>query len=127
MTLSLEAAVLDRPHNVESDGAQRSEDENGEELMKERRVEGRDDDRVAGLQRPAHAGHALALFSGRRRYPGLVHSASRILRRVDRLAAPPACRPRSGPPRFPGVVPPCMRMAPWIGSPSPDARLPSRG
>src|SRR5271154_7591945 len=39
LPLRFEPTVLDRPDHVESDGTQRAEDENNEELKKERRVE----------------------------------------------------------------------------------------
>ena len=48
-----------RPDDVEADGAQRADQENDEQLVEERRMERRDDDGVARLQRAAHAGHGL--------------------------------------------------------------------
>ena len=65
MTLGAESAVLSRPDDVEADGTHGHDDQCDEQLVQERRVERRHNERIAGLQRTTHAGHeALSLPGG---------------------------------------------------------------
>ncbi len=66
-------AVLDRPYDVEADGAEGADQEDDEQLVEEGRVERRNDEGVARLKRATHAGHGLVLSLWLRGGPDVVH------------------------------------------------------
>ena len=65
LPVGLELPVLDGAEHVEADCAQHNEHKNDDELMKERCVEAREDERVARLESASHAGHRLLTSLGR--------------------------------------------------------------
>ena len=96
LAVLLQPPVLDGPHDVEADGAQRAHQEDEEQLVEERRVEGRDDEGVTGLERAAHAGHGLFPPLGRPGGPGIVHCSGRLPPRVRPAISPRAVLGRAG-------------------------------